>query len=835
MKRDLKALIQEMALEEKAGMCSGLDFWHLKGVERLGIPSVMVSDGPHGLRKQDENADHLGINESIKAVCFPAGCLTACSFDRDLLKKLGDAIGKEAQATDLSVVLGPAVNIKRSPLCGRNFEYYSEDPYLAGETAAAFIEGVQEHHVGTSIKHFAANSQEFNRMSASSNVDERTLREIYLPAFETAVKKAQPYTVMCSYNRLNGTFASEHPWLLTDVLRKEWGFEGYVMSDWGAVNERVAGLKAGLELEMPSSGGSTDIEIVKAVQDGTLDEAVLDQAVERILNIVFEYVDHREEQEFTLEADHELARHIAGESMVLLKNEAAAPGRSSRSENESTAPCHSSQSENESAGDESVPHPEKPAILPLAKDEKVAFIGEFAAKPRFQGGGSSHINCFRVSSVLDEVKDNTNITYAKGFAADRDVYDEALAAEAVEAARAADKAVLFVGLPDSFESEGYDRSHMRLPDCQNRLIEEILKVQENVIVVLHNGSPVELPWADQVKGILEAYLGGQAAGGAIADILFGKVNPSGKLAETFPLRLEDNPSYLAFGDPIEVNYNEGIYVGYRYYDAKHMAVAYPFGYGLSYTTFSYSNLNLSQASMSENEKITVSVDITNTGDRFGKEIVQLYVSDKTGAARRPLAELKGYEKVALQPRETKTVTMTIDYRSLAWYSTNLHDWYAASGDYEILVGASSRDIRQSASLHLENSTLLPLHVTRNTTLGELMADARTAPLIGEWVKKMLAVFAAPEDTEDEARTAGSKDARATDAAASKAVGATDAVDPQDAAADTDNAKETSASEEAVSEEMNNAMMVSMPLRNLVTFGTCNPVQLDALIEELNQL
>ena len=307
MKRNIKELISQMTLEEKAGMCSGLDFWHLKGVERLGIPSVMVSDGPHGLRKQDEQADHLGINDSIKAVCFPPAVLSACSFDRDLMHEFGDAIGKEAQANDLSVVLGPAVNIKRSPLCGRNFEYYSEDPYLAGETATAFINGVQEHHVGTSIKHFAANNQEFNRMSCSSDADERTLREIYFPAFETAVKKAQPYTVMCSYNRINGTFASENPWLLTEVLRDEWGFKGYVMSDWGAVNERVPGLKAGLELEMPSSGGVYDKEIIAAVKDGSLDEKILDQAVERILNIVFEYVDHREEQEFILEADHALA------------------------------------------------------------------------------------------------------------------------------------------------------------------------------------------------------------------------------------------------------------------------------------------------------------------------------------------------------------------------------------------------------------------------------------------------------------------------------------------------------------------------------------------------
>ncbi|MCC8104241.1 MAG: glycoside hydrolase family 3 C-terminal domain-containing protein [Clostridiales bacterium] len=757
MNHDLKSLVSQMTLEEKAGMCSGLDFWHLKNVERLGIPDVMVSDGPHGLRKQDDQADHLGINESIKAVCFPAGCLSACSFDRDLMHTLGDAIGKEAQATNVSVVLGPAVNIKRSPLCGRNFEYYSEDPYLAGETAAAFIEGVQEHHVGTSIKHFAANSQELNRMSASSNVDERTLREIYLPAFETAVKKAQPYTVMCSYNRLNGTYASEHPWLLTEVLRNEWGFEGYVMSDWGAVDDRVEGLKAGLDLEMPSSGGTTDAEIVQAVQNGTLDEAVLDQAVERILRIIFLYADNHEDQEFTMEADHALARQIAAESMVLLKNE---------------------------------------DVLPLKEEEKIVFIGEFAAKPRFQGGGSSHINCFRIDSALDEVKDCDNISYAKGFLADSDIYDEALAAEAIQAAKSADKAVIFAGLPDSFESEGYDRSHMRLPDCQNRLIVEILKVQKNVIVVLHNGSPVELPWADEVKGILEAYLGGQAAGGAVADLLFGKANPSGKLAETFPYHLEDNPSYLTFGDPKEVDYTEGIYVGYRYYDAKKMPVAFPFGYGLSYTTFAYSNLRLSQDTMTEKDTVTVSVDVTNTGSLFGKEIVQLYIADKTGAARRPLQELKGYEKVALQPGETKTVTMTIDYRSLAWYSTQLHDWYAASGEYEVLIGASSRDIRLSAALHLNNSQLLPLQVTKNSTLGELLADPRTAPFIKEWQQKMLAVFAPPE-----------KDKKADEA---------------------------SASEEAVSDEMNNAMMFSMPLRNLVTFGTCTSAQLEEMIRALNE-
>lgn len=751
MKRNIKDLIRQMTLEEKAGMCSGLDFWHLKGIERLGIPSVMVSDGPHGLRKQDDQADHLGINESIKAVCFPPAVLSACSFDRDLMKEFGDAIGKEAQATDLSVVLGPAVNIKRSPLCGRNFEYYSEDPYLAGETAAAFIEGVQSHHVGTSIKHFAANNQEFNRMSCSSNADERTLREIYFPAFETAVKKSQPYTVMCSYNQINGTYASEDPWLLTKVLRDEWGFKGYVMSDWGAVNDRTAGLKAGLELEMPSSGGINDREIVDAVKDGSLEESVLDQAVERLLNIIFEYTDHREEQELNLEADHELAGKIARESMVLLKND---------------------------------------SVLPLKDTEKVAFIGEFAKKPRFQGGGSSHINSFRVSNILDEVSGNANITYAKGFPADSDIYDEALAKEALQAAKAADKAVIFAGLPDSFESEGYDRTHMRLPECQNRLIREILAVQPEVIVVLHNGSPVEMPWLADVKGLLEAYLGGQAAGSAIADLLFGKACPCGKLAETIPYKLSDNPSYLFFGDGDKVEYREGIFVGYRYYDAKEMPVAFPFGHGLSYTDFSYSGLKISKSEMTDHDTVTVSVDVTNTGSCEGKEIVQLYVSDLTGAVRRPLKELKGYSKVSLKPGETKTVSFPLDYRSFAWYNTQISDWYAASGDYEILIGASSRDIRLSGKIHMTTQKILPLKVHMNSTLGELLADKRTAPCIEGLKNRMGEFFGASADK----------------------------------------AKEDG--DTAISDAMNNAMVASMPLRNLASFGLCTKDELQALIDEL---
>lgn len=738
-----------MTLEEKAGMCSGLDFWHLKEVEHLGIPKVMVSDGPHGLRKQDEKGDHLGINDSIKAVCFPPAVLSACSFDRGLMEEMGKAIGREAQANDVSVVLGPAVNIKRSPLCGRNFEYYSEDPYLAGEIAAAFVKGVQSQHVGTSIKHFAANNQEYRRMSSSSEVDERTLREIYFPAFETAVKKAQPCTFMCSYNQINGTFASENKWLLTDVLRGEWGFKGYVMSDWGAVNDRVKGLEAGLELEMPASGGDNDAMIVKAVKDGALEEKILDQAVERILRIIFEYADHRKPQEFTMEKDHEEAQHIAEESMVLLKNE-----------------NH---------------------ILPLKTSEKAAFIGGFARNPRFQGGGSSHINCFKTTNVLDSVPCDAQVVYAEGFPADRDFYDKALADEAVKAAAEADKAVIFAGLPESFESEGYDRSHMRLPECQNRLITEILKVQPNTVIVLHNGSPVEMPWLGEIKGLLETYLGGQAGGAAAANILYGKINPSGKLAETMPLKLSDNPSYLNFGGGEKVEYREGIFVGYRYYDTKEMDVAFPFGYGLSYTTFAYSNLKLSMENPTEKDTVMVSADVTNTGKSAGKEVVQLYIRDLTGSAIRPEKELKGFEKVFLEPGETKTVTMELNKRSFAWYNTELHDWFAASGDYEILVGASSRDIRLTETLHLNSSQRLPMHVHMNTTLGDLLRNPETA----EAAKKLIQKYLSGE--------AGSE-----------------------------------AASEAVSEEMTMAMTDSMPLRALMGFAGVSRKELDSVIEKLNK-
>lgn len=696
MKRDIAKIVSEMTLEEKAGLCSGLDFWHLKGVERLGVPSVMVSDGPHGLRKQDDKADHLGIHESIQAVCFPAGCATACSFDEKLLERMGAVLGEECRAEGVSVLLGPAVNIKRSPLCGRNFEYFSEDPYLAGKLSAAQIRGVQSWQVGTSIKHFAANNQEFRRMSSSSNMSERTLREIYLAPFETAVKEAKPWTVMCSYNQINGIYASENHKLLTQILRDEWGFDGYVMSDWGAVNERVKGLEAGLDLEMPGSGGVNDKKIASAVRCGELEEAVLDRAVARILDKIFRYVDaEAENASFDRNTHHNLATEMEKECAVLLQNN---------------------------------------GVLPLNRDQKVAYIGAFARSPRYQGGGSSHINATRVTGAMNFAGEN--VTYVEGFPADRDEMKEESIVEAVHAAAKAEVAVIFAGLPDVFESEGYDRRHMRLPECQNELIRQVCQVQKNTVVVLHCGSPVETPWAEGAAAVLCMYLGGEGVGEAADALLYGDAVPSGRLAETWPVKLEDNPSYLNFHtDDNQVNYAEGIYVGYRYYDKKAMAVRWPFGHGESYTKFAYANARLSDPRMCRGETIEFLVDVTNTGTVAGKEVVQLYVSNKTGFSNCPVRELKGFTKVELQPGETKTVSFPVDERSLCYYCEEMKDWYAASGTYELCAAHSSRDIRVSAELIFETDRMIPMQVTRNTTVGELLADPRTAPAIQALVAK----------------------------------------------------------------------------------------------------
>ena len=695
----IKELVSQMTLEEKASLTSGADFWHTESIERLGIKKSMVSDGPHGLRKQEVKGDHLGLNDSIEAVCFPAGCALAASFNKDLVTKMGEALGNECQAEGVSVILGPAVNIKRSPLCGRNFEYYSEDPLVASEIASAMIKGVQSKNVGTSIKHFLANNQEHRRMSSSSEVDERTLREIYLAAFEGAVVKEKPWTVMCSYNKINGVYAAENKKYLTDVLRNEWGFDGYVVSDWGAVNNRVKDLEAGLDLEMPGTGGVNDRFIVEAVKNGSLDEEILNNACERILNIVYRFEENRDSNAvFDRDLDHELARKVAEETIVLMKND---------------------------------------SILPLDKNDKIAFIGKFAAKPRYQGGGSSHINSHKVVSAMDEVKGMENITYAQGYIDEKDEIVEELINEAVEAAKKSKIAVVFAGLPDNFESEGYDRTHMKMPNCQNALIDAVCEVQPNTVVVLHNGSPVEMPWKDKVKGIVEAYLGGQAIGSAVVDVLFGKVNPSGKLPETFPLKLEDNPSYLYyFGEGDKVEYREGVFVGYRYYETKKMDVLFPFGHGLSYTNFEYSNITISDDHIKDTDTVTVTVDVTNTGDVFGKEVVQLYVSPKNNKIIRPVKELKGFEKIALEPGETKTVSFILNKRSFAYWNMEIHDWHVESGKYDILIGKSVSDIVLSREISVTSTVRIPKTYTLDSIFGDLMEDEKAmtvlAPLLGQF-------------------------------------------------------------------------------------------------------
>lgn len=699
---DYKKAVGAMTLEEKASLCSGRDFWHTKAVKSQKIPEIMVSDGPHGLRKQPKSPDHLGIYESIKAVCFPAACATAASFDRSLLLKMGKAIGTECQSENIATILGPAVNIKRSPLCGRNFEYFSEDPLLASELAGSFIKGVQSRNVGTSIKHFAANNQETRRLTVSVKADERTMREIYLSAFEGAIKNAAPWTVMCSYNRINGLHASENKKYLTDILRDEWGYEGVVMSDWGAVNDRAKGLDAGLDLEMPGSYGINDREIIDAVQNGTLSEKVLDKAVERILRWIDKYESKKQKDvKWDKDADHELAGKIEEESAVLLKNE--------------------------------------DGILPLDKNDTIAVIGKFAKAPRFQGGGSSHINSFKVTSFMDAAKGKGHdLIYADGYDPSKDEVDRTLITKAVNAAKKSDVAVVFAGLPDMYESEGYDRDNMKMPESQNVLISEILKVQPNVVVVLHNGSPVEMPWEKEVKGIFEMYLGGQNVGLAEYELLFGKANPSGRLPESFPKKLEDNPSYLNFpGHMDSVDYAEGVFVGYRYYDSKNMEVLFPFGHGLSYTTFKYSNLKVSKRKIKDSDTLTVSVDVTNIGRMAGKEVVQIYVAPPQDGIPRPVHELKAFEKVSLRAGETKTVSFELGSRAFAYWDKDIHDWYVAAGDYMIEAGASSRDIKYIKKINIEATMKRTPTITENTCFGDLFGDPRLSETLKPLVRSYL--------------------------------------------------------------------------------------------------
>jgi beta-glucosidase len=696
----IQGLIKQMTLEEKAGLCSGLDFWHTKGIERLGIPSVMMTDGPHGLRKQEGRGTDFSQSDPVKAVCFPTASALASSFDRDLLYRVGETLGNECQAEDIAILLGPGVNIKRSPLCGRNFEYFSEDPCLSGEMATAHIRGLQSQHIGASVKHYAANNQETRRMTSNSVVDERTLHEIYLASFEGAIKGGKPKTIMCSYNKINGTYAAEHQEMLTGVLRDNWGFEGFVVTDWGAIKDRITGIIAGLDLEMPGSGGSGDTRIVAAIKNGTLNETVLDKTVARILSVILDYTENRRKDAiFDRRKDHAIAVQTAAECAVLLKNDRN--------------------------------------LLPFKKEAKLAVIGEFAQKPRFQGSGSSFINAASVSSAIGSLAGNLNVAYFRGYDAHDDTVNTTLLTEAVKAAKNSEAAVIFAGLPNSYESEGFDRRHINLPENQNILIREVCQIQPNTVVVLHNGAPVAMPWINDVCAVLEMYLGGEGVGSATISLLYGDTNPSGKLAETFPLKLSDNPSYLSFpGYKDETIYREGVYVGYRYYDKKEIPVLFPFGHGLSYTTFEYSAVKIEKTNIKDSDTCTITAQIKNTGSCAGKEVVQLYIRDVVSSIDRPVRELKDFVKVFLEPGEEKSVSFTLGKRAFAYYNTTIHDWIVESGEFEIELGSSSRDIRLSASITIEGTTEIPVVFTRNSTLGDILSTTKGKAVLGQMLANM---------------------------------------------------------------------------------------------------
>jgi len=661
----------------------------------------MVSDGPHGLRAQLEAGDHVGIGGSAPATCFPTASALGSSWNPELFRTVGEALGREAKKLGVSVVLGPGINMKRSPLCGRNFEYVSEDPWLAGELTTAMVQGTQSQGIGTSLKHYAANNQEDDRLRVSAEVDERTLREIYLPAFERVVKLSQPWTVMCAYNKVNGVYCSEHHWLLTEVLREEWGFEGLVVSDWGAVHDRVAALRGGLDLEMPPNLGVSDAAIVTAVRDGSLHESIVDDSVSRVLQLV----DRSQPAlatpgEFDFDEHHVLARRAAHESAVLLKN----------------------------AGN----------VLPLQPESgsTVAVIGEFARTPRYQGAGSSQVNPTRIDVPLDELQSalagQAEVRFAAGFGIGTTDNDEELMQEAVELASGADHVVVFLGLPGEDESEGFDRIHIDLPANQLVLLHALAEVHDRLIVILANGGVVRVStWDDKVAAILECWLSGQAAGGAAIDLLLGVANPSGKLAETIPIRLQDNSSYLNFpGEEGVVRYGEGIFIGYRAYDKLVQHVSYPFGFGLSYTTFRIDDVNVSITGSVAGGDLaaTVTASVTNTGQRAGAEVVQAYVGDVEASVARPLRELKGFVKVYLEPGQTRQVSCQLDERAFAFWSRRLQQWVVESGEFLIAVGRSSRDLVATEAITID-APRLSLPLGPDSTLHEWLQDDRGRELL----------------------------------------------------------------------------------------------------------
>lgn len=723
MKKTIKQVISEMTLDEKAALCSGANSWETK---ETAIGKIIHSDGPYGIRREAQDADgNYLFNQNLPSVCYPASVTAASSFDVDLIEEEGKILGKQCCADGVDILLGPGVNIKRSPLCGRNFEYYSEDPYLASHLGAAYIKGVQSQGVGTSLKHFLANNQETARMSVSSDIDERTLREIYLAAFEYAVKEGKPWTVMASYNKINGTYSTENK-VYNDILRSEWGFDGYIVSDWGATHNRVKAVLGGTDLTMPSAA-DTDHLLVEAVKEGRIEESVLDTACERILTIL-ERTKGKSKQEFDLNKGHAFAQRLAEEGSVLLKNE---------------------------------------GVLPISENAKVAFIGYFAKNPRIMGGGSSNINACRIEAALDAAA-GYNVTYAQGYElssndvneamgydvnAENDASSMALEEEAIRIAKESDVAVIFAGLPESWESEGFDRTKLDMPSCQNRLIEKIAAVNKSTVVVLHNGAPIIMPWLDKVQAVIEVYLGGQAVGAATVNLLYGKINPSGRLAESFPKRLEDNPSYLFyFGENDHSAYREGIFIGYRYYTKKKIETLFPFGFGLSYTQFEYSNLCVDREELDESQTVKASVNVRNAGKYAGKEVVQLYVAANTKGVIRPVRELKGFQKISLAPGEEKTVTFTLDCRAFAYWNEVLHDWQVVSGDYMIEICKNAEEVICQKTVRVNGKEVFVERFTLETKIEKLLKTEKgmafwekTAPLVAKYFMTAYGASMSEED------------------------------------------------------------------------------------------
>ena len=682
-------IISKLTLAEKCGILSGKDVWHTREVPGAQIPSIMLSDGPSGLRKQEGEGDHLGLNASVKATCFPSAATVANSWDLELAEKVGEALGREAAAKEVGVLLGPGLNVKRSPLCGRNFEYFSEDPYLAGKMAAAYIRGIQSMGISACPKHFAANAQEMHRMANDSVVDERTLRELYLTNFEIAIREGQPKTLMTSYNAVNGTYAHENQHLLSDILRGEWGYRGTVVSDWGGCNDFVESVRAGANLEMPGTGDDSPTQLYQAVKDGRITEAEIDARVDELLALVFD-VSLAEKPEADLEAQHLIALEAAEKSIVLLKNEGN--------------------------------------ILPLKREMKIALIGDFAEVPRYQGAGSSLVNSYKVSVttrlIQEAFPDAEN--FMPGFTRE-DKWDEAMAAAAVKIAGEADIALLYLGLPEVFESEGLDRPHMRIPDNQIRLLEAVEKANPNTVVVFSGGSAVEMPWLSHCRALVWAGLGGQASAEAVLKVLTGEVNPGGKLTETFPMTYEDLPvSHYYPGAQKTSEYRENLFVGYRYTETADCPVTFPFGHGLSYTTFTYDNLKA--------DRDEVTFEITNAGTVDGDEVAQVYVAFPDSKIMRPARELKGFARVSLKAGETRQVTVRLDDKAFRYFNVGTNSWEIESGTYEILVGASVRDIRLKAAVEIQGTDAeIPETAKADfLTVGELsgVPDAAFSALIG---------------------------------------------------------------------------------------------------------